>query len=90
MARPNSRQPPRIASVTEFTFPPRRPAVPDIPPLNERLTPAEAAELIGCSPATLRNWRHQRRGPAFYDVGRVFYTRSDIARWFVNRRVNQR
>jgi hypothetical protein len=73
-----------------FTFPPSRRAEPDIPPIDERLTPAATAELIGVSVHTLRNWRSQRKGPAFYDVGKVFYTRPDIARWFANRRVNQR
>jgi hypothetical protein len=75
----------------DFSFPPpRRQAEPDIPALDQRLTPQAAAELIGVSVHTLRGWRSQRKGPAFYDVGRVFYTRSDIAAWFAQRRVNRR
>jgi hypothetical protein len=75
--------------LAEYHFPPRpAPGDPPIPPLSERLRPWEAAALIGVSEATLRNWRCQRKGPAYYVVGRVFYVRSDVAAWLKTRRVN--
>jgi predicted DNA-binding transcriptional regulator AlpA len=44
-------------------------------PLNEK----EAAARLGLTAATLRAWRHQRRGPAFVRLGRaVRYLASDI------------
>lgn len=44
-------------------------------PLNEK----DAAARLGLTAATLRAWRHQRRGPAFVRLGRaVRYLASDI------------
>lgn len=38
-----------------------------------------AAQLLGVSVATLRRWRHERRGPAFVRLGRcVGYRPSDL------------
>ena len=44
------------------------------PPLNE----SQAAEILGLSVQTLRNWRHLRKGPAYRKLspgprGRVVY-----------------
>ncbi len=41
-------------------------------------TPAAAA-LLGVRPNTLEIWRHQRRGPKFYRVGRcIVYEQEDL------------
>ena len=45
-----------------------------------------AARRLGISPATLRKWRTQQRGPSYLRLGdarkgRVLYAVSDIKRW---------
>lgn len=41
-------------------------------------TPA-AAEFLGVRPNTLEIWRHQKRGPKFYRVGRcIVYDQEDL------------
>jgi len=41
-------------------------------------TPA-AAEFLGVRPNTLEIWRHQKRGPKFYRVGRcIVYDLEDL------------
>ena len=41
-------------------------------------TPAAAA-LLGVRPNTLEVWRHQKRGPKFYKLGRcVVYDQDDL------------
>jgi predicted DNA-binding transcriptional regulator AlpA len=48
-------------------------------PVSEPLTEGEAAARLGLKVATLRAWRHQRRGPAFVRLGRaVRYLAVDI------------
>ena len=43
------------------------------------LTEAEAAQRLAVSASTLRNWRHQRKGPAFQRFGRaVRYLEADL------------
>ena len=37
------------------------------PPLDD----AGAAEVLGCAPRTLANWRSAGRGPRFFRVGRL-------------------
>lgn len=71
-------------------FPPRLRVGPTVPPLPERLTPAAAAEYLGVSEQTLRNWRSQGRGPAYWRLGRIFYVRTDLDRWARTRRVEPR
>ena len=45
----------------------------------EPLTEVEAAGRLGLKVATLRAWRHQRRGPAFVRLGRAIrYLPTDI------------
>jgi hypothetical protein len=45
----------------------------------EPLTEVNAAGRLGLKVATLRAWRHQRRGPAFVRLGRaVRYLPSDL------------
>lgn len=46
------------------------------------LTEAECAPILGVKPATLRQWRSQKRGPRFKKSGRkVFYSRQDVDAW---------
>ena len=46
---------------------------------NEALTESDAAARLGLKVATLRAWRHQRRGPAFVRLGRAIrYLASDL------------
>jgi hypothetical protein len=40
-------------------------------PVCEPLTEGEAAGRLGLKVATLRAWRHQKRGPAFVRLGRA-------------------
>lgn len=49
------------------------------------LTP-EAAELLHCHPATLANWRYQRRGPPYerrllHGHLRIAYRRDRLEQW---------
>lgn len=46
---------------------------------HEPLTEVDAASRLGLKVATLRAWRHQRRGPAFVRLGRsIRYLASDL------------
>ncbi|WP_320008431.1 helix-turn-helix domain-containing protein [Maridesulfovibrio sp.] len=46
------------------------------------VTPAEAAQLIGVSPDTLRNWRVQKRGPEYSKIGtKVVYEVPKLRKW---------
>lgn len=76
--------------MTEITFPPGRAA--SVPAPEDRRTPAQAAEFLGVSKDTLRNWRHQRRGPPFYAISRnlIVYAEADLVQWLHNRRVRPR
>jgi hypothetical protein len=41
-----------------------------------------AGKLLGVAPATMTDWRHDNRGPAFFKVGRlVYYRRADLWMW---------
>jgi len=47
--------------------------------MDRKLRTPAAAEFLGVKPNTLEIWRHQRRGPKFYKVGRcVVYDRNDL------------
>jgi len=47
--------------------------------INEALTESDAAARLGLKVATLRAWRHQRRGPVFVRLGRAIrYLASDL------------
>ena len=50
------------------------------PPVNE----TGAAEVIGCAPRTLANWRSQRRGPRFIRVGRLIRYRIEDLLAYLN------
>lgn len=66
---------------------------PETPPNGDPLWPeAVAAPYIGRLPPTLRRWRCDGRGPAYYKVsperqGRVMYRKSDLDAWLKARRV---
>ncbi len=48
-----------------------------------------AAEMIGVAVQTLRNWRHQRKGPAYLKIGRcVRYQLEDLKRFMENKRID--
>jgi hypothetical protein len=56
-----------------------------VPVLGSRLlTPADVAVLIpGLTPKLLAQWRYERRGPAYYKVGRIIlYPFEDLEEWF--------
>ncbi|HOK32537.1 MAG TPA: helix-turn-helix domain-containing protein [Limnochordia bacterium] len=55
------------------------------------LTEREAAEFLGISPITLRQWRWRlyREGPPWYMVGRnVRYDLDELDRWLETRRAD--
>lgn len=55
------------------------------PPINEH----EAARLLGVAVQTLRNWRHQKRGPAYWKAGtRVNYLIEDLKNYREKRRID--
>ena len=48
-----------------------------------------AARLLGIAVQTLRNWRHQRRGPAYVKMGRsVRYQLKDIQDYLDKRKID--
>ena len=48
-----------------------------------------AAEVIGFAVQTLRNWRHQGRGPAYLKIGRsVRYQLEDLKRFMENKKID--
>jgi predicted DNA-binding transcriptional regulator AlpA len=48
-------------------------------PADDPLTEPEAATRLGLRVATLRAWRHQKRGPAFLRLGRAIrYLSKDL------------
>ena len=57
--------------------------------LNRALNTAQAAEMLGVQPATLRGWKSQRIGPPFIQLSPrcVRYSESDILRYADERRV---
>lgn len=54
-------------------------------------TEEDAAAFVGYTPAALRAWRRQGRGPAYIRVGRsVRYRISDLDEWLGAHRVDPR
>ena len=48
-----------------------------------------ASEILGVSKSTVRNWRSQRRGPAYRKIGRrVVYTLDDLNAYMQKRRID--
>jgi len=57
--------------------------------LSPTLSDDQAAEEIGVAVQTLRNWRHQRKGPAYLKIGRsVRYQIEDLKKFKLNRRID--
>ena len=81
--------------MTESTFQLRGKREPVAPPLAERLSPKEAAEYLGLSVSTLRDWRSINRAgpsPIFYQVSRnkIFYWSKDLEKFLAARKVTRR
>jgi predicted DNA-binding transcriptional regulator AlpA len=75
--RPHNNQPVRAIVVS-----PQEPGL----KLDELLDRKTVAKLLGISPATLKTWVCERKGPPFYKMGtgrgsRVYYQRSDVEEW---------
>lgn len=70
----------------DYSFPPERRNLFAVPSIEDRLSPSQVAGLLGVTDGTLRNWRSQRKGPPFYKVGRVFYSRMDVHDWLAKQR----
>ena len=51
------------------------------------LTTEDVATLLNVKPRTLKQWRHERRGPRYVSLGRriVRYRRSDVDEWIRSR-----
>lgn len=50
--------------------------------MTEFLTTAEVAELCRTSPDTVRYWRHVRKGPTSFKLGRrVLYPAAGVQAW---------
>ena len=55
------------------------------PPVNEH----EAARLIGVAVQSLRNWRHQRKGPPYLKISRsVRYKIEDLESYMNSKRID--
>lgn len=49
----------------------------------------EASQMIGVAVQTLRNWRHQRKGPVYIKMGRlVRYEIDDLADFIRSRKIH--
>jgi len=51
------------------------------------LTVAEAAEYLGVSKSLLNLWRHKNTGPAYYKMGKIYYSPKDLDVYFKSTRV---
>ncbi len=60
--------------------------------MEDRITTAEAADIIGITGATLKCWRAQQKKsqPPYYKIGgKVFYSRKKTIAWFENQLVSE-
>lgn len=65
--------------MTDDSFPPKPTTDGAHIAFGRRLNPAQAAKLIGCTPATLRQWRHRDYGPRFFKFrGVLWYLTDDV------------
>src|ERR1022692_140266 len=49
------------------------------------LSPQELAHNLGLSPATLADWRSEKRGPAYLKVGRrIWYPKHHVRSWLAD------
>jgi hypothetical protein len=57
--------------------------------MNTALNEKQGAKVLGVAVQTLRNWRHLRRGPAYYKIGRaVRYQLSDLYEYLEKRKID--
>lgn len=61
--------------------------------VDEALSSAQAAAMIGVRPTTLEIWRCKGKGPSFRKLGSakqaaVIYARSEVERWLTERTFN--
>lgn len=57
--------------------------------LSKSLDEKQAARLLAVAVQTLRNWRHQRRGPAYIKMGRaVRYQIKDLEDFMDKRKID--
>jgi len=57
--------------------------------LSPTLNDDQAAKEVGVAVQTLRNWRHQQKGPAYLKIGRsVRYQLEDLKKFKENRRID--
>ena len=53
-----------------------------------RLSERDAASFLGITQRTLQDWRLNRRGPAYIQLGRrIAYDRADLERFLADNRV---
>ncbi|MBL7214967.1 MAG: helix-turn-helix domain-containing protein [Phycisphaerae bacterium] len=51
--------------------------------LSNILTTEQVAEKIGISPKTLKDWRHDNKGPKYWKNGRLIrYYAEEVNAWF--------
>lgn len=55
--------------------------------LDGSVLPAVAAQIIGCTEGTLRNWRSQEIGPDYFKKVRIWYRLEDLVEWMAERHV---
>lgn len=54
---------------------------------DEFLTTAEVGQRVRAAAETVRFWRHQKKGPAYFKIGRkVLYRRRDVEEWLAAQR----
>jgi predicted DNA-binding transcriptional regulator AlpA len=59
-------------------------------PIDRLLPTWEAAEMIGSTPGTLRNWRMKGKGPKAIRVGgRAKYRQSELEAWIEEQETGQ-
>jgi len=59
-------------------------------PVNDQMTPYEAATYLSLDEGTLERWRfHERYGPPFVRVGRrVVYSRKGLEKWVAEQNIS--
>ena len=51
----------------------------------------DAAELIGVTVACMRKWKREKRGPTYFQAGRLIrYRRADVENWIGQNTVSHR
>jgi predicted DNA-binding transcriptional regulator AlpA len=56
--------------------------------MNQVINEVEASEKLHLATQTLRNWRHQRKGPPYLKIGRsVRYSLEDLAEYIESKKI---